>query len=125
MSGQPNVKERKKMTNELETTTDDQERQRMAGAISGGIFMISLGVLLFTGWWWPGIMVALGLSSGAALIFRGRIWQGIVSLLFFIGIAIAVELGRSSNLSGVVIGAFILIGIGVIILVKVLFFRED
>ena len=112
------------MTEELQTTTDDQERQRMAGAISGGIFMISLGVLLFTGWWWPGIMVALGLSSGAALIFRGRIWQGIVSLLFFIGIAIAVELGRSTNLSGVVIGAFILIGIGVIILVKVLFFRE-
>jgi hypothetical protein len=112
------------MTEELQTTSNDQERQRMAGAISGGIFMISLGVLLFTGWWWPGIMVALGLSSGAALMFRGRIWQGISSLLFFCGIAVAVELIRSTDISGVVIGAFILIGIGVIILVKVLFFRE-
>jgi hypothetical protein len=112
------------MTDELQTTTDDQERQRMAGAISGGIFMISLGVLLFTGWWWPGIMVALGLSSGAALIFRGKTWRGVGTLLFFCGIAVAVELVRSTDISGVVIGAFILIGIGVIVLVKVLFFRE-
>lgn len=113
------------MTDEIEFTTDNQERQRMAGAISGGIFLISLGVLLATGWWWPGIMVALGLSSGAALIFRGKILGGIVSLIFFIGIAVAVEFIRTTDVSGVVIGAFILIGIGVIILVKVLFFRES
>jgi len=113
------------MAEEVEITTSEQEKQRMAGAISGGIFMISLGVLLFTGWWWPGIMVALGLSSGAALIFRGKTWQGISTLLFFCGIAVAVELIRSTDISGVVIGAFILIGIGVIVLVKALFFREE
>jgi len=113
------------MAEEVEFTTSEQEKQRMAGAISGGIFMISLGVLLFTGWWWPGIMVALGLSSGAALIFRGKTWQGISTLLFFCGIAVAVELIRSTDISGVVIGAFILIGIGVIVLVKALFFREE
>ena len=38
------------MTDEVETTTSDQEKQRMAGAISGGIFLISLGVLIITGW---------------------------------------------------------------------------
>jgi len=113
------------MAEEVEFTTSEQEKQRMAGAISGGIFMISLGVLLFTGWWWPGIMVALGLSSGAALIFRGKTWQGISTLLFFCGIAVAVELIRSTDISGVVIGAFIMIGIGVIVLVKALFFREE
>ena len=113
------------MTSEVETKTSDQEKQRMAGAISGGIFLISLGILLATGWWWPGIMVALGLSSGAALIFRGKILGGIVSLVFFCGIAVAVELIRTTDVSGVVIGAFILIGIGVILLVKALFFREE
>jgi hypothetical protein len=97
----------------------------MAGAISGGIFLISLGVLLVTGWWWPGIMVALGLASGAALIFRGKILGGIVSLVFFCGIAVAVELIRTTDVSGVVIGTFILVVIGVIVLVKALFFRGE
>ena len=96
----------------------------MEDAISGGIFLISLGVLLFTGWWWPGIMIAIGISSGASLIYRGKIWQGIGSLIFFCGIAVAVEFIRTIDVSGVTIGAFILIGIGVIILVKVLFIQR-
>ena len=113
------------MTTEVETKSTDQEKKRMASAISGGIFLISLGVLLVTGWWWPGIMVALGLASGAALIFRGKILGGVVSLVFFCGIAVAVELIRTTDVSGVVIGAFILVGIGVIVLVKALFFRGE
>jgi hypothetical protein len=112
------------MTSEVETKSNGGEKQRMAGAISGGIFLISLGVLLVTGWWWPGIMVALGLASGAGLIFRGKVLGGIVSLVFFCGIAVAVEFIRTTDVSGVVIGAFILVGIGVIIIVKALFFRE-
>jgi hypothetical protein len=112
------------MSTEVETKSTDIDKQRIAGAISGGIFLISLGVLLVTGWWWPGIMVAIGLSSGAALIFRGKTWQGIGSLIFFCGIAVAVEFIRTTDVSGVTIGAFILVGIGVIILVKALFFRD-
>ena len=87
------------MTTETHPKDVDKEKQRMAGAISGGIFLISLGILLATGWWWPGIMVALGLSSGAALIFRGKTWQGIFSLAFFCGIAVVVEIVRSTDIS--------------------------
>ena len=72
------------MTTEVETKSSVQEKQRMAGAISGGI----------------------------------------ASLVFFYGIAVAVEIIRTTDVSGVVIGAFILIGIGVIVLVKALFFRN-
>ena len=97
----------------------------MADGIALGIFLISLGVLLVTGWWWPGIMVALGLSSGASLIFRGRIWAGIGSLAFFCGIAVIVEIVRRTDVDGLVIAAMIIIGIGVIILFKALFFREE
>ena len=78
------------MTAETVVESVDKERKRMADGISGGIFLISLGVLLYTGWWWPGIMIALGLSSGASLIFRGRIWQGILSLAFFCAIPITI-----------------------------------
>jgi hypothetical protein len=115
--------ERIKMTTQTNIETVDKDKDRLARGIAGGIFLISLGVLLVTGWWWPGIMVALGLSSGAALILRGKVLGGIVSL-FFCGIAIAVEFIRTTDVSGVVIGAFILVGIGIIILVKALFFRE-
>ena len=69
--------------------------------------------------------VALGLSSGAVLIFRGKTWQGILSLVFFCGIAVVVEIVRSTGISGVVVGAFILIGIGVIVLVKAFILREE
>jgi hypothetical protein len=110
-----------------EETMDKQDatRKRQGDALSGGIFLISLGVLIFTGWWWPGIMVALGLSGGAGLIFRGRTREGISTLVFFIGIAVAVELIRRTDISGVVIGSFILIGIGIIILAKAFLFRDS
>lgn len=112
------------MTSETYPKEENKDKQRMAGGISGGIFLISLGVLLVTGWWWPGIMVAIGLSSGAAMIFRGKTWAGIGSLAFFCGFAIIVELVRRTDLDGVVVAAMVLVGIGVIILLKGLFFRE-
>ena len=112
------------MSTEIHPKDVEKERQRMAGAISGGIFLIGLGLLLVTGWWWPGIMVVIGLSSGAALIFRGKTWQGISSLAFFCGIALVVEIIRRTDLDGVIIAAMILAGIGVIVLLKALFFRD-
>ena len=113
------------MTSETHPKDVSKEKKRQADAISGGIFLISLGVLLATGWWWPGIMVAIGLSSGASLIFRGRTWAGIGSLAFFCGIAIFVELIRVADIPWALLGPFILIGIGVMIVAKTLFFRGE
>lgn len=31
--------------------------------LTGGVWLIGLAVLFMTGWWWPGIMVLIGLSS--------------------------------------------------------------
>ena len=70
-------------------------------------------------------MIALGLSSGASLIFRGRIWQGILSLAFFCAIPITIWVINETQVSWTLVGAFILIGIGVITITKVLFFREE
>ncbi len=112
------------MTTETHPKNENKEKKRQADGIAGGIFLISLGILLFTGWWWPGIMVAIGLSSGASLIFRGRTWAGIASLVFFCGIAIIVELIRVTAITWGLVGPFILIGIGVIIVAKTLFFRD-
>ena len=93
--------------------------------ISSGIFLISLGVLLYTGWWWPGIMIAIGLASGAELVFRGKILAGIASLAFFCSIPIVVWIIQEADVSWVLVGALILIGIGVIVLVKAFFLGEE
>ena len=100
------------------------DRQRQASGISGGIFLISLGILIITGWWWPGIMIALGLSGGAELIFRGRIVKGIGTLAFFCAIPIAVWVIQATDVPWTLVGPMILIGLGVILLVKAVFLRE-
>ena len=93
-------------------------KQRKASGISGGIFLISLGILIITGWWWPGIMFAIGLSSGAELIFRGKVGRGIGTLVFFSAIPIVVWIFQEVSIPWTLVGPMILIGIGVIVLVK-------
>ncbi|UCC88850.1 MAG: hypothetical protein JSV81_05985 [Anaerolineales bacterium] len=101
----------------------DSGRRRKASGISFGLFLIGLGVLLFTGWWWPGIMVVLGLSSGAELIFRGQTARGIGSLAFFWGIALVFILVQEMSVPWNIIGPLILVGVGVIFLVRALYLR--
>jgi len=104
--------------------TVGKDKVKLASSISFGILLISLGVLLATGWWWPGIMVALGLTFGSAQWFRGETSRGIGTLIFFCGFAVIVELVKRTDVDWIVIAAFILIGLGVISLVKALMFRS-
>jgi hypothetical protein len=96
----------------------NKEKKRRASAISGGIFLISLGILLFTGWWWPGIMFAIGLSGGAELVFRGKTLRGIATLAFFCAIPFAIWVIQEIEIPWSLVGPLVLIGIGVIVLVK-------
>lgn len=106
-------------------TTDEDRKKRQGDAISGGIFLISLGVLIVTGWWWPGIMFALGLSSGAGLIFRGKIWRGILSLAFFCSIPIVIWIIEETAIPWSLVGSLVLIGVGVIVMVKAFILRGE
>ena len=112
------------MSVEAEASTTEKDLKKRGSAISGGIFLISLGVLLVTDWWWPGIMFALGLSGGAELIFRGKIWRGIGTIAFFSAIPIVVYLVQETDIPWELVGPFILIGLGVITLVKVFYLKE-
>ncbi len=113
------------MTTKMSTQDSEKEQKRMASAISGGIFLISLGVLLYTGWWWPGIMIAIGLSAGAELVFRGKTLRGIGTLVFFCAIPFAVWVIQEAEIPWALVGPLVLIGIGVIVLVKTVFLRES
>lgn len=103
----------------------DKDMKRRASGISGGIFLISLGILLFTGWWWPGIMFAIGLSGCAELVFRGKIIRGIGTLAFFGAIPIVVWIIQETHIPWSIVGPMILIGVGIIALVKSFYLHED
>lgn len=112
------------MTTEETTNNSDAVKKRQASAISGGIFLISLGVLIITNWWWPGIMFAIGLSAGAATIFRGRIRAGVGTILFFSAVSIVVWVIQETRIPWEIVGPLVLVGIGVIILIKVFSFAQ-
>jgi hypothetical protein len=83
-------------------------------SISGGIFLIGLGILIYTGGWWPGIMFVIGLASGAELVFRGRINPGLFSFVAFS----TVPLLLAADIPWHIFGPFILISLGAVVLSK-------
>ncbi len=113
------------MTTETVPQGVEKEKKRRASTISGGIFLICLGVLLYTGWWWPGIMIAIGLSGGAELVFRGKTLQGIGTLVFFCAIPFAIWIIQAAEIPWALVGPLVLIGVGVIVLVKAFYLREE
>jgi len=103
----------------------EKSKKRRASSISGGIFLISLGILLFTGWWWPGIMFAIGLAGGAELIFQGKTGRGIGTLAFFCAIPFVVWIIQEIRIPWSLVGPMVLIGIGVITLVKAFYLKAE
>lgn len=112
------------MTVETEIAGSEKDLKKRGSAISGGIFLIGLGVLLITNYWWPGIMFVIGLSGGAELIFRGKLWRGLGTIAFFSAIPIIVWIVQETDIPWTLVGPFILIGLGVITLVKVFYLKD-
>ena len=78
---------------------DDQyspRRTRRGGmhssSIAGGVFLVGLGMLVLTGWWWPGIMLVIGLASAAELARRGQMLVAIGTFLGFAAIPVGIAL---------------------------------
>lgn len=68
-------------------TTFPHFPKRKADTISNGVFLILLGVLFYTGQWWPGILFALGLTFAVRQFLTGR------RLDFFITVVVVAILG--------------------------------
>ena len=96
------------------------DRERTRDGITGGLLLIGIGILALTGWWWPGIMVVLGIAIGSGLVFRGRYLQGlVVAAIFF-----AIPLLTATEIPWGIFGPMVLIGVGAVVLVKAFFLRE-
>ena len=108
----------------MQATVMDKEKKQKGDAITAGILLIGLGVLLFTGLWWPGIMFVVGLSSGAGLIFRGKTAQGVGTMALLWAIPIGIWVIQKAEIPWSVVGPMILVGVGIIVLVKAFFLRD-
>jgi Double zinc ribbon len=65
--------------------------------IMGGIWLIGIAVLAVTGWWWPGIMVLIGISALVDGLQTGDTWEqrwgGIQGAIWMFGIAVLAVTG--------------------------------
>lgn len=60
--------------------------KRKADAFSNGAFLIGLGILLFTGAWWPGILLVLWVSLFLRQYLTGRLYDAFLSTVILVGL---------------------------------------
>lgn len=58
---------------------------RRAQNISTGLLFIGLALVAIFDWWWPGILLVIGLSVSIRQFLLGRTYDAILSLIIFIG----------------------------------------
>ena len=64
--------------------------RKKAHALSTALFLVGIGVLIFTGNWWPGIMLAVGLPIALRQFLLGSTYDMCVTLLVFVGTFVTV-----------------------------------
>ena len=84
---------------------------RKADQVSGGVFIIGLG-LLFLGTlpWWPGILLVIGASSLARGLAEGQRWASMQGAVWMIGLGLLFWGGFSFPLLLILIGVSMLAG---------------
>lgn len=55
---------------------------------SGAIFLIGLGLLFVTGWWWPGMLFVIAASSMARVMSEGQNWTSATGALWMAGMGL-------------------------------------
>lgn len=90
-------------------------KKENASQISGGVFLVGLGMLFLTGWWWPGIMFVIAASIIAGTMAEGKPLSQATGAFWLIGIGVFFGI---PGLIGDIAGGFwnlfplILIGLG-------------
>src|SRR5689334_13663132 len=79
-----------------------------SSSITGGVFLVGLGLLVLTGWWWPGIMLVIGLASAAELARRGQMAAAVATFVSFAAIPVGIALLGAIDVPWLPVGAFML-----------------
>ena len=86
--------------------------RRERSGVAGGLILIGIGVLLITGWWWPGIMLVIGVALAAERWLSGSTRDAIVVLGIFLAIPVGIALMTSIDIPWLWVIALVLIGLG-------------
>jgi len=65
--------------------------RKKAHALSTVLFLIGLGIIAYLKYWWPGIMLAIGIPLALRQYLLGKIYDMTVSLIVFLGVFITVQ----------------------------------
>lgn len=93
-------------------------RDRRNTSIAGGVFVLGLGMLLLTGWWWPGILLVTGLAAAAELMRRGQASAATSTFLGFTAFPLGIALLSAMSVPWLPLGAFVLVALGLMWLAR-------
>ena len=79
-----------------------------AGMVSSAIFMIGIGVLFYTGYWWPGIMFVIGAAAIIQGLVSGHGWYSFQAGVWTIGMGVWAILNYNIAIMFVVLGVSML-----------------
>lgn len=65
--------------------------RRKASSLSLALFLIGLAIITYFKFWWPGIMLAIGLPIATRQYLLGKRFDMVVSLIVFLGAFITVQ----------------------------------
>ncbi|MFA6118688.1 MAG: hypothetical protein WCT85_05570 [Parachlamydiales bacterium] len=65
--------------------------RKKAHSLSFALFLIGIGIISYIKYWWPGIMLAIGLPIALRQYLLGRRFDMFVSLIVFLGVYITVQ----------------------------------
>jgi hypothetical protein len=80
-----------------------------ANAVTGGVWLIGLGILFATRFWWPGILFLAGITAIVQGSARGTGWPSIHGGLWLILIACWVMTRFSMTVFFVALGVYVIV----------------
>lgn len=95
--------------------------KRKSEAISSGVFLVALGILLYFDAWWPGILLAIWAFLATRQFLTDRAFDLVISTVVLIGIFLI----SAFHISWDVLGPFLFIFGGSYIIFREYFFTED
>ena len=85
-------------------------------SISGGIFLVGLGALFLLDWFWPGILLLIGVVGLVHESMQGKVWSGLAALLILGGLTVVFTF----NWNWSMVFPIVLISLGVVGIANVL-----
>ncbi len=95
--------------------------KKRASAISNGIFLIAIGILIVTGAWWPGILLALWATVASRQYLSGRMYYAILSSIVLLGLFALSYFKFDFD----ILAPVLLVVVGIFIIIREYFFAED